>query len=72
MIQAILRYLGWDEETKRVRRQAQENINLAGEQLSQIRVRLQETSAISVTGNRALHKTLSESDFGQRRAADGG
>jgi hypothetical protein len=71
MIQSILRYLGWDEETKRVRAQAQENLTKAGEQLVQLRTRLQETSRISTTGRTALTKTLSESDFGRQRAAGG-
>jgi hypothetical protein len=71
MMQTVLRYLGWDEETKRVREEAKQNITLAEQQLAQIQARLRETSRISTSGRKALSKTLSESDFGQRRAVGG-
>ena len=71
MIQAVLRYLGLDAETKRMRSEAKENINKAEAQLLQLRVRLEETSKIHTTGNSALRKTLSESNLGgpRRRTA---
>lgn len=72
MIRALLRYLGWDAETKRLRAEAQENLGKAEAQLVQLRVRLEETSKISTTGNSALRKTLSESEFGRRRRAASG
>lgn len=71
MIQAVLRYLGLDEESKRVRSEAQQNLEKAGSQLTQLQLRFEETRKISTTGRRALRKTLSESDFGKRRAAGG-
>ena len=71
LYQALLQYLGLDAETKRMRLEVQKNFEMAEEQLSRIQRRLQETSTISASGKRALHKTLSESDFGQRRAASG-
>jgi hypothetical protein len=71
VIQAVLRYLGLDAETKRTRAEAKENITKAEAQLLQLRARLEETSKIHVTGNSALHKTLSESSLGgpRRRTA---
>lgn len=71
MIQAILRYLGLDAETKRVREEAQQNLVKTEAQLLQLRARLAETSRISSSGRKALTKTLSESDFGRQRAAGG-
>ncbi len=72
LYQTLLQYLGLDEETKRVRLEIQKNIETAEEQLTRLQQRFQETSTISAKGQRALHKTLIESDFGQRRAAGGG
>ena len=73
MIQAVLRYLGLDAESKRMRAEAKENIAKAEAQLLQLRARLEETSKIHVTGNSALRQTLSESPFGgpKRRTAGG-
>ena len=70
-IRSILRYLGWDAETRRVRAEAQANLTRAEAQLVQLRARLQETSRISTSGRTALTQTLSESDFGRQRAAGG-
>lgn len=67
MFQALLRYLGLDEETKRVRLKAQENLEKAEKELEQLQHRLEETSQISVTGRRELRKTLRESDFSGTR-----
>ena len=74
MFHALLRYLGLDQETKRVRQEAQQNLALADVQLDQLQKRLEETSQISVTGGLAIRKTLRESDFSgkRRRAVSGG
>jgi len=73
MFQALLKYLGLDQETKQVRQKAQENLEAANTQLDQLQKRLEETSQISVTGGLAIRKTLRESDFsGKRRRAAGG
>jgi nitrate reductase assembly molybdenum cofactor insertion protein NarJ len=71
MIQVVLKYLGLDAETKRMRAEAKDNIGKAEAQLLQLRARLEETSKIHVTGNSALRKTLSESSLGgpRRRTA---
>jgi hypothetical protein len=67
----VWRYLGLDEETKRLRAEAKENLEKTESQLVQLRARLQETSRISTSGRKALNRTLSESDFGRQRAAGG-
>lgn len=69
MIQAILRYLGLDAESKRVRSEALHNLARARDELDSLQRRLEETSKISVRGQRALHKTLSEGDISGKRAA---
>ncbi len=73
MIQTVLRYLGLDEQSKRFRKQAVHDLEVAEVQLGLLRQRFEETSRISTTGSRDLKKTLSESDFSelQRRAAGG-
>lgn len=72
MIQFILKYLGWDDETKRMRAEARQNLAMAGTQLLQLQRRLEETSKISSAGRKALRKTLSESISGEPRRAAGG
>lgn len=67
MMQSLLRYLGLDADTKRLREEARENLNRAESQLEQLQRRLDEGSKISSKGKTALHKTLSESDFGGTR-----
>lgn len=70
-LQPVWRYLGWDEETKRLREEARENLEKTESQLTQLRARLQETSRISTSGRKALNRTLSESDYGRQRVAGG-
>lgn len=73
MIQAVLKYLGLDAETKRKRAEAKANIAEAEDQLKKLRARLEETSKIHTTGNSALRQTLSEAPFsGRRRRTAGG
>lgn len=69
MFQAILKYLGLDRETKRVRQQAQENLIKASAALDELKVRLEETTSITVNSRTATMKALRESDFGKARRA---
>lgn len=64
MIKGVLRLLGLDEETKRKNAEMEENIRRAKLQLESLDHRIEEASHISQVGRAELHKTLSESNFG--------
>jgi len=74
MFQGLLRYLGLDQETKRVRREAQINLERASVELSQLQNRFAAASRTSDSGRAALTRALRDSEFniGKRRAAGSG
>jgi hypothetical protein len=69
MFQGILRYLGLDRESKRVRAETLQNLSRARDELDELQSRLKEASKISIRGQKALNKTLSEGDISGKRAA---
>jgi len=67
MFHALMRYLGWDEQSKQIRAATQKNLEEADAKLDEIQHRFEEFSRVSSSDRSALNKTLTESDFGGRR-----
>jgi hypothetical protein len=60
MLQALLRYLGLDAESKRQRAETKERLDRANSQLDLLQKKLEETSQNSLKEQKAIHKTLSQ------------
>lgn len=73
MFQSLFRYLGLDEETKRIRKEAQINLERASQALEKLQVRFAIASKTSESNREGVKKVMrdSEYDFGKRRRAAG-
>lgn len=73
MFQCLLRHLGLDKDTKRVREETHANFNKAEEELTQLQKRFAATARTSDSGSAALTRIIRDSEIslGRRRRTAG-
>lgn len=68
MLKGVLRYLGLDAESKRVREEAERKVRLADSTLDQLQARLDESSRVTIRGRAELDQIIRESETGDKRS----
>lgn len=63
MLQGVLRYLGLDEETRRIRKNASRNFERASVALEQISDRLENSTRTRVKATQQLSRAIRDSEF---------